>query len=56
MIDAGKPTVPKLPGHRLVVPVAAAGALAMERYIPVGLRRIPHEEAAIPALAEPAPV
>jgi MFS family permease len=36
--------------------VAAAGALAMERYIPVRLRRIPHEEAAIPALAEPAPV
>jgi MFS family permease len=36
--------------------VAAAGALAMERYIPPGLRRIPREEAAIPALAEPAPV
>jgi MFS family permease len=36
--------------------VAAAGALAMERYIPAGLRRIPREEAAIPGLAEPAPV
>jgi MFS family permease len=36
--------------------VSAAGALAMERYIPGRLRRIPHAEAAIPALAEPAPV
>jgi MFS family permease len=36
--------------------VSAAGALAMERYIPPRLRRIPHEEAAIPGLAEPAPV
>jgi MFS family permease len=36
--------------------VAAAGSLALERYIPVRLRRIPHEEAAIPGLAEPAPV
>jgi MFS family permease len=36
--------------------VAAAGVLAIERYIPAGLRRIPHDEAAIPALAEPAPV
>jgi len=36
--------------------VAAGGALAMERYIPAGLRRIPHDEAAIPGLAEPAPV
>jgi MFS family permease len=36
--------------------VAAAGALALERFIPAGLRRIPHEEAAIPGLAEPAPV
>jgi hypothetical protein len=36
--------------------VSAAGALAMERYIPARLRRIPHAEAAIPALAEPAPV
>jgi len=36
--------------------VAAAGALALERFVPPGLRRIPREEAAIPALAEPAPV
>ncbi len=36
--------------------VAAAGALALERFVPSGLRRIPREEAAIPALAEPAPV
>ena len=28
----------------------------MERFVPPGLRRIPHDEAAIPALAEPAPV
>jgi MFS family permease len=40
----------------LVCLVAAGGALAMERYIPVPLRRIPHAEAAIPGLAEPAPV
>src|SRR4051794_8330519 len=36
--------------------VSAAAALALERYIPPGLRRIPRDEAAIPALAEPAPV
>ena len=36
--------------------VAAGGVLAIERYIPAGLRRIPHDEAAIPALPEPAPV
>jgi MFS family permease len=35
---------------------AAAGALALERFIPAPLRRIPREEAAIPGLAEPAPV
>jgi MFS family permease len=40
----------------LVCLVAAGGALAMERYVPVPLRRIPHSEAAIPGLAEPAPV
>jgi MFS family permease len=36
--------------------VAAAGALALERFVPPRLRRIPREDAAIPALAEPAPV
>ncbi len=36
--------------------IAAAGALAIERFIPESLRRIPHDEASIPALAEPAPV
>ena len=36
--------------------IAAAGALAIERFIPEPLRRIPHDEASIPALAEPAPV
>jgi len=36
--------------------VAAGGALALERYVPPGLRRIPREEASIPGLAEPAPV
>ena len=40
----------------LVCLAAAGGALFMERFIPAGLRRIPHDEAAIPALAEPAPV
>jgi MFS family permease len=40
----------------LVCLVASAGALAMERFIPARLRRIPREEAAIPGLAEPAPV
>jgi MFS family permease len=39
-----------------VCAVAAVGALALERYIPPGLRRIPREEAEIPALAEPAPI
>ncbi|HEY4346833.1 MAG TPA: MFS transporter [Gaiellaceae bacterium] len=36
--------------------VAAGGVLAIERYIPPPLRRIPHEEATIPAFAGPAPV
>jgi MFS family permease len=36
--------------------VAAGGALALERYVPPRLRRIPREEAGIPGLAEPAPV
>ena len=36
--------------------IAGAGALAIERFIPGSLRRIPHDEASIPALAEPAPV
>jgi MFS family permease len=36
--------------------VAAFGALAMERFVPPGLRRIPRDEAFIPGLAEPAPV
>ncbi len=36
--------------------LAAAGVLAFERYIPPALRQIPHDEAVIPALAEPAPV
>jgi MFS family permease len=36
--------------------IAVAGALAMERFVPPRLRRIPREEASIPGLAEPAPV
>jgi MFS family permease len=35
---------------------SAAGALVLERLVPQPLRRIPREEAAIPGLAEPAPV
>ena len=35
---------------------AAAGSLALDAHVPERLRRIPREEAAIPALAEPAPV
>ena len=35
---------------------SSAGALALERFIPMRLRRIPHAEASIPALPEPAPV
>jgi MFS family permease len=40
----------------IVCLVASAGALAIERFIPESLRRVPHDEASIPALAEPAPV
>jgi len=36
--------------------VSSFGALALERFIPERLRRIPREEASIPGLAEPAPV
>src|SRR5262249_43729456 len=39
-----------------VCAIAAAGVLAIERYVPPELRRIPHDEATIPALAEPAPI
>jgi enterochelin esterase-like enzyme len=35
MVEAEKPTVARLPGHRLVVPVAAAGALLL--FLAVGL-------------------
>ena len=40
----------------LVCVFAVVGALAMERFIPPSLRRIPRDEASIPGLAEPAPV
>ena len=36
--------------------LSALGALALERFVPPRLRRIPREEALIPALPEPAPV
>src|SRR6266540_4653133 len=36
--------------------IAAAGALAIERYIPKDLQRIPREEAGVPALAAAAPI
>jgi MFS family permease len=36
--------------------IAALGVLRIERHIPAGLRRIPGDEARIPALAEPAAV
>ena len=36
--------------------LAVAGSLALERFVPPRLRRIPREEASIPGLAEPAPV
>jgi MFS family permease len=39
-----------------VCAVSAVGALALERLVPVDLRRIPRSEASIPALPEPAPV
>ncbi len=35
---------------------SAFGSLALERFVPPGLRRIPRDDAAIPGLAEPAPV
>jgi MFS family permease len=35
---------------------AAVGVLAIERAIPPDLRRIPHDEASIPAFPEPAPI
>jgi MFS family permease len=54
-ILAGAPFV-LWPLAALVCLIASAGALALERFIPAGLRRIPHDEASIPALAEPAPV
>jgi MFS family permease len=40
----------------VVCVIAACAALALERFVPVRLRRVPHAEASIPALAEPAPV
>ncbi len=36
--------------------IASAGALAIERFVPPALRRIPHNEATMPALAEPTPI
>jgi MFS family permease len=36
--------------------VAAAGAVGIERFIPIPLRRIPRGEPAIPVVPEPAPV
>src|SRR5204862_7548170 len=44
------------PAAAAVCVVSAFGALALERFIPPRLRRIPREEASIPALPEPAPV
>jgi MFS family permease len=44
------------PAAAAVCVVSALGALALERFIPPRLRRIPREEASIPALPEPAPV
>src|SRR5436190_5137019 len=44
------------PAAAAVCVVSAFGALALERIIPPRLRRIPREEASIPALPEPAPV
>lgn len=40
----------------LVCLVAGAGALALERFIPEALRRIPREEASFTGLPGPAPV
>jgi MFS family permease len=44
------------PAAAAVCLLSALGALALERFIPPRLRRIPREEASIPALPEPAPV
>jgi MFS family permease len=40
----------------IVCVFGVVGSLAMERFVPPRLRRIPREEASIPGLAEPAPV
>src|SRR5262245_32033767 len=44
------------PAAAAVCLLSALGALALERFIPPRLRRIPREEASIPGLPEPAPV
>ena len=44
------------PAAAAVCLASALGALVLERFIPPRLRRIPREEASIPALPEPAPV
>jgi MFS family permease len=44
------------PAAAAVCVASSFGALALERFIPPRLRRIPREEASIPGLAEPAPV
>jgi MFS family permease len=44
------------PAAAAVCVLSALGALALERFIPPRLRRVPREEASIPALPEPAPV
>jgi MFS family permease len=44
------------PAAAAVCLLSALGALALERFVPPRLRRIPREEASIPALPEPAPV
>jgi MFS family permease len=44
------------PAAAAVCLLASLGALALERFVPLHLRRIPREEALIPALPEPAPV
>jgi MFS family permease len=44
------------PAAAAVCLLSSAGALALERFVPARLQRIPRDEASIPALAEPAPV
>jgi len=44
------------PAAAAVCLLSSAGALALERFIPPRLQRIPRDEALIPALPEPAPV